>query len=85
MKKKNAVYYTKFLNSLSHREISNTIPNVIEQILKNIDSALQKIGSPALTEDFTQILKGQLSTIEQPDHKIRLIVGKSPVCYRNTC
>lgn len=58
------------------REISNTIPNVIEQILKNIDSALQKIGSPALTEDFTQILKGQLNTIEQPDHKIRLIVEK---------
>ncbi|KAL1459020.1 hypothetical protein WDU94_011037 [Cyamophila willieti] len=58
------------------KEISETFPNVIEQILKNIQSALEKIAAPSLTEEFTKQLKEQLSTIEQPDHKIRLIVER---------
>jgi hypothetical protein len=58
------------------RELEKIMPNVAEQVVKDVAEGLQTYGFRPLDTAAEKLLKGQIIDIVKGDHKIRQLVRK---------
>lgn len=58
----------------SEVELQARLPNVAEQVVKEVNSALEKHGFPVLNESKAEAVRGQVQGIVSPDHSVRKLI-----------
>ncbi|KAF2905642.1 hypothetical protein ILUMI_00532 [Ignelater luminosus] len=58
----------------AEKDLSNSLSNVAEQVIKDVREAQEAHGLVELSEDSEKLLKEQIIEIAKPDHRIRQLV-----------
>lgn len=58
------------------KDLEGTLPNVADQVIKDIKEAKKSHSMAPLKEDSEKLIKQQIMEISKPDQKIRQLVSK---------
>jgi hypothetical protein len=63
------------------RDLEKIIPNVAEQVVKDVAEGLETYSFKSLDSTSEKLLKGQIMEIVKEDHKIRQLVRKLTLLF----
>lgn len=69
-------HLTVLLQSTNTEKLNEILPNIIEQVVQDVNDTVQKTTVNKLNEDAEKLLRNQILDVGKADHRIRQLIRK---------
>lgn len=60
----------------SHSEVAGVLPSVAEEVILSTEQLLEQLNQTPLVGDIKDLIRTQVISLRDPDHRVRQIVRK---------